>query len=189
MSMKKALLGATLVWGLAAGPAHAATVSYNIGWTGAGGYSLAGLFSFDDATAGSTVEAGDLISFFIEGFLGAASLGTFSGTPENFNFDALTGAFLVGGLSGTSTGQEWNFFDAIAGSAAPGIGFGSGDNAQLLALNGVYYLNSIIGIGQSTLTATPNLSAVPLPAALPLFAAGLSAMGFMGWRKRRKLAA
>lgn len=27
---------------------------------------------------------------------------------------------------------------------------------------------------------------VPLPAALPLLAAGLSAMGFMGWRKRRK---
>ena len=29
---------------------------------------------------------------------------------------------------------------------------------------------------------------VPLPAALPLFAAGLSAMGFMGWRKKRKTA-
>ena len=27
---------------------------------------------------------------------------------------------------------------------------------------------------------------VPLPAALPLFAASLAAMGFMGWRKRRK---
>lgn len=29
-------------------------------------------------------------------------------------------------------------------------------------------------------------SEVPLPAALPLFAAGLSAMGFMGWRRKRK---
>jgi hypothetical protein len=28
---------------------------------------------------------------------------------------------------------------------------------------------------------------VPLPAALPLFAAGLSAMGFMGWRRKRKV--
>lgn len=26
---------------------------------------------------------------------------------------------------------------------------------------------------------------VPIPAAFPLFAAGLSAMGFMGWRKKR----
>ena len=29
-------------------------------------------------------------------------------------------------------------------------------------------------------------SAVPLPAALPLFAAGLGAMGFMGWRRKQR---
>ncbi|TNE37998.1 MAG: hypothetical protein EP348_05380 [Alphaproteobacteria bacterium] len=34
-----------------------------------------------------------------------------------------------------------------------------------------------------------NLSAVPLPAALPLYGAGLAVMGFAGWRKRRKAAA
>jgi hypothetical protein len=32
-------------------------------------------------------------------------------------------------------------------------------------------------------------SSVPLPAALPLLAAGLGAMGFMGWRRKRKAAA
>jgi len=31
-------------------------------------------------------------------------------------------------------------------------------------------------------------SPVPLPAALPLFAAGLGAMGFMGWRRKRRAA-
>ena len=31
-----------------------------------------------------------------------------------------------------------------------------------------------------------RVDAVPLPAALPLFAAALGAMGLMGWRKRRK---
>lgn len=35
---------------------------------------------------------------------------------------------------------------------------------------------------------TSGPSPVPLPAALPLFAAGLSAMGFMGWRKKRRAA-
>lgn len=31
----------------------------------------------------------------------------------------------------------------------------------------------------------PPLSAVPLPAALPLYGAGMALMGFIGWRKRR----
>ncbi|WP_373084491.1 VPLPA-CTERM sorting domain-containing protein [Sneathiella sp.] len=34
-----------------------------------------------------------------------------------------------------------------------------------------------------------RISAVPLPAALPLYGAGLAAMGFMGWRRKRKAAA
>ena len=29
----------------------------------------------------------------------------------------------------------------------------------------------------------------PLPAALPLFASGLGVLGYLGWRKKRKLAA
>ena len=36
------------------------------------------------------------------------------------------------------------------------------------------------------LTNLELVSEVPLPAALPLFAAGLGAMGFMGWRRKRK---
>ena len=37
-----------------------------------------------------------------------------------------------------------------------------------------------------TFSAQIQTSPVPLPAALPLLAAGLSAMGFMGWRRKRK---
>jgi hypothetical protein len=37
-----------------------------------------------------------------------------------------------------------------------------------------------------TIGAAPQISAVPIPAALPLFGAGLGVMGFMGWRKKRK---
>src|SRR5579872_3889058 len=33
-----------------------------------------------------------------------------------------------------------------------------------------------------------NIGATPLPAALPLFANGLSALGLLGWRRQRKLA-
>ena len=34
--------------------------------------------------------------------------------------------------------------------------------------------------------AIPTVSAIPLPAALPLFGTGLALLGFMGWRKKRK---
>lgn len=36
-------------------------------------------------------------------------------------------------------------------------------------------------------TSVPNT--VPLPAALPLFASGLGALGLLGWRRKRKNAA
>ena len=40
-----------------------------------------------------------------------------------------------------------------------------------------------------TLSIETQISAVPLPAALPLYGAGLAVMGFAGWRKKRKAAA
>jgi hypothetical protein len=40
-----------------------------------------------------------------------------------------------------------------------------------------------------TVTATLDFTATPLPAALPLFAGGLGALGLLGWRKKRKSAA
>jgi hypothetical protein len=42
--------------------------------------------------------------------------------------------------------------------------------------------------GPPILTAmgTPSFNQVPLPAALPLFATGLGALGLLGWRRKRK---
>ena len=41
------------------------------------------------------------------------------------------------------------------------------------------------GIDNIMITGDPS-NVVPLPAALPLFAAGLGAMGFLGWRSKRR---
>jgi hypothetical protein len=52
------------------------------------------------------------------------------------------------------------------------------------------YFYSAIGTGAgSSVAVTPELPATPLPAALPLFASGLGAMGFFGWRRKRSNAA
>ena len=48
----------------------------------------------------------------------------------------------------------------------------------------------ISGIFLTAPAQVPNIpAAVPIPAALPLLAASLGAMGFMGWRRKRKSAA
>jgi hypothetical protein len=41
----------------------------------------------------------------------------------------------------------------------------------------------------ATISATSSADATPLPAALPLFATGLGALGLLGWRRKRKAAA
>jgi hypothetical protein len=48
------------------------------------------------------------------------------------------------------------------------------------------YRGQINYFGETPCTDNCAVSSVPIPAALPLFAAGLSAMGFMGWRRKRK---
>jgi hypothetical protein len=40
--------------------------------------------------------------------------------------------------------------------------------------------------GDATFTAVASIGTTPLPAALPLFASGLGALGLLGWRKKRK---
>lgn len=154
--------------------ASAAVVEYGIAWSGNGGYSLSGTFSFDNATAGPTVEAGELVSFEIEGFDGGGSLGTFSfpPAPENFNFDVAAGEFIVGGALIGPAGQSWNI-------GGPGIGFASDTFAQCLYLDGTCLTGSIIAVSEAALVATP------LPAALPLFLSVLAGMGLLRWRRRR----
>ncbi|MGZ5835324.1 MAG: PEP-CTERM sorting domain-containing protein [Xanthobacteraceae bacterium] len=43
--------------------------------------------------------------------------------------------------------------------------------------------------GHNYISAAIEPSATPVPAALPLFATGLGALGFLGWRRKKKTAA
>ena len=63
-----------------------------------------------------------------------------------------------------------------------GPSFISGDTVA--TGSGTFRLSSM---GDTTFTATAGVSAIPLPAALPLFATGIGALGLLGWRRKRKL--
>ena len=51
------------------------------------------------------------------------------------------------------------------------------------------YFGQFAYFGETPCTGNCAVSSVPIPAALPLFAAGLTAMGFLGWRRKQKAAA
>ncbi len=125
--------------------------------------------------------------------------GTFSGTigldvttPTNFASD---NANIV-----SSDFPAKSFFDVfvdISLPSPPGIGLsisdGSGDTLNLdIPLSSLTDAGGPID-GGSFNSATAQVSTItggdittPLPAAFPLFATGLGAMGLLGWRRKRK---
>jgi hypothetical protein len=115
-----------------------------------------------------------------------AGLGTTYGVPTGVGnstlFDTVT-AFPV-------TGEYRLTFDLTAamtnlgGTIALNLFSVWLDVELLCAEPGCFTLATSRFLSQGAITTSP----VPLPAALPLFAAGLGAMGFMGWRKRSKAA-
>jgi hypothetical protein len=74
---------------------------------------------------------------------------------------------------------------SIPGSAVSAVISGQFGNSISSASAGV---NLCLGDGPCT-GSVSTVSTVPLPAALPLFATGLGALGLLGWRRKRKAAA
>jgi hypothetical protein len=102
------------------------------------------------------------------------------------NFSATTGgtAYLYEGMSHNIFGSWTTTEDFVVDSLA----LGSWDVTGLTISAG--------GWGSSTGAATDDIDSItlpgtetPLPAALPLFATGLGAMGLFGWRRKRKAVA
>jgi hypothetical protein len=178
------LLGAFLNALSFAGTAEA--VTFNISWTGSGGYSLTGQLTFASGLLGTgVINESQIQNLTINVLLngvsqGTASLASFTAPQFNLNFDTTTDQFVVGDVSGGSAGQIWNF------DSATSVGFASGSEQQIVSVNGSEFGNIVVG--DSTLTATLT-SETPLPAALPLFATGVGAIGLLARRKKRKAVA
>jgi hypothetical protein len=112
----------------------------------------------------------------------SALFGSFSGTSSDVHTVAPSPLSAGGGVI------EYNFtggFD-LFGLLFPGISFSVGGiTGPFILLTGDGPLFGDLGFPVTT-PFTVATEATPLPAALPLFATGLGALGLLGWRRKRK---
>lgn len=195
---RKFLLNATAITALlvivASGPASADTLDF----TEAGGTGIvASPVNLSNATLSSSINM----------FIGAPSvygetnaLGIACGAAANnscvadwtidFLFDVMN---LSLSSFGVAEGDNVTVFAYLNGVLQGFVGVTSQtviDMSSFGVIDSLFFddsstVNLGIGFGDFSFEAAP-VNEVPLPAALPLLAAGLGAMGFMGWRKKRK---
>jgi hypothetical protein len=118
-----------------------------------------------------------------------------SAAPFTLNSLYLTSAWndglnvTINGYSGGVGGVLLDTLTAIIGPVAPTLftlGWANIDTIQFEASGGTTHYNIDANQTQfalDNLTINEPLSAVPLPATLPLLAGGLGLLGFLGWRR------
>ena len=89
-------------------------------------------------------------------------------------------------FSGTATSVQ--FLDGNFRNATFGEQIGMSPFRFTLDTTAGYTLYYDNGFQDASGTITSALATTPLPAALPLFAGGLGALGLSGWRRKKKLA-
>jgi hypothetical protein len=133
----------------------------------ASGSGVSGFFSFSTVT-----PTLDHITFSFFGSTAGAGPGSFSidlGHFVTLDNEIITAVSLLSGsLGGAATSVTFNGTDAI-------FTWTTGTNYNAIGGNSVVFN-----------VTTTGPAAVPLPAALPLFATGLGALGLLGWWRKRK---
>ena len=107
-------------------------------------------------------------------------------------------------IGSVTLGEHFEIFGSTSATSGYVPVFVNGDaslQGQSLALGAcpgcTFFAFTAVGVQSSTtLTAadillgqmTANVSAIPIPGALPLFATGLAGLGLLGWRRKKKAA-
>jgi hypothetical protein len=171
--------------------AGATTYTYTVDIVDAGG-SVTGTIQTDALGMLSQVNITDWNLVLTDGASTGNLLGPLSG---NNSFTNLFGS----DLTGTASGLFFNFGDSTTpaffriGSNAGDVVFNLVDIFQAEAVCGCVtpgFVEIRVDPATTDNVAFPAINAeiatTPLPAALPLFGAGLGMMGLLGWRRKRK---
>jgi hypothetical protein len=178
--------GAAVAVMLAAAPvAGGEAATFDFSWTGAGGYTMTGSFSFADSLLNTgAITGASLTSFTMTVFLSGVSQGSWSSTDPlgtnalfNFNFNTTTLAFVLGGASNSPSGQLWNAVPSSIDNCTT-VGFGTGFSGQIVCVGGSRVLDSLVN-ASNPITVTRADTPVPAPAALGLFGLGVAALGLL----------
>ncbi len=188
--------------------AHSTSIGYENGgpgvvniWMGTydhGGHHLEGSLNlvgvngnpFASTTVAFTLAAGagDATWMSIPNYLASMPAGLIDGTTNFYGCNS------TGALTSSCTGDSASFGQPTHWQGVSFAGLTPGDYQFTYIpianpsqewsilnpnMNGIFTITGVI----------INPSAVPLPAALPLFGTGLGALGLLGWRRKRKAAA
>jgi hypothetical protein len=122
----------------------------------------------------------------------SGNITSIAGTATGLSSVGLNGAFdyssnLVTDSATFSTQTNYDFQAATNNGLTPLVEFillVGANNSEIITYSSP--TDNVYALGTSTAI---QVSATPLPAALPLFTTGLGALGLLGWRRKRKSAA
>jgi hypothetical protein len=193
------LLGVLFLSGLASAPVQANSYNFNVSFT-LGGDPITGTITTDTDSPGALFSSDITAWSFNIGGGCCAGYNSISGNPSDTDYqptnNGTTPLVLVDG------GSAINYDYATASTvgiqfANNGLGLNlftyfNGPGAiqwYWVPLNGSCCQDVTQNTSLGTQFQVATLTATPIPAALPLFATGLGAMGLFGWRRKRKNAA
>jgi hypothetical protein len=196
-------------------PGHAATFAFTPTFTSqidndqlSFTNSFKSVAPFDLSTVGSSRTISDFLTITSNDTHTSPLFGGTTSASDTFSvkFSFTSPSSAIGVVDGAGSEQlEFNLFGSlkyvdgtVKWNSSPSVLFADGSILRILLSDETFHdqtglfgfdpanPNQSVGVDATFTLERGALIATPLPAALPLFAGGLGAMGLLGWRRKRK---